>query len=187
RREHYPAPYALIETWRRSGGSLQSRLDAERRSVVKLAGTPTARNLTRVYFLQERLKALGGKRDTGAAGGAPAGGVERLHVIGAGVMGGDIAAWAAYKGLQVTLQDRGQEYIDRALERAQELFARKVKDDAARAAVAARLKADLEGAGLAGADLVIEAIIEDAGAKRSLYAQVEPELRADALLTSNTS
>src|SRR5690606_20207696 len=76
RREHYPAPYALIETWRRSGGSLQSRLDAERRSVVKLAGTPTARNLTRVYFLQERLKALGGKRDTGAAGGAPAGGVE---------------------------------------------------------------------------------------------------------------
>ena len=177
RREHYPAPYSLIETWRRSGGGLQSRLDAERRSVVKLAGTPTARNLTRVYFLQERLKGLGG-RDHG---------VERVHVVGAGVMGGDIAAWTAYKGFQVTLQDRGQPYIDKAIERAQGLFAKKVKDDAKRPEVAARLKSDLEGAGVAQADLVIEAIIEDADAKRGLYAQAEPKLGPGALLSSNTS
>src|SRR5690606_1228823 len=177
RREHYPAPYSLIETWRRSGGGTQARLDAERRSVVKLAGTSTARNLTRVYFLQERLKGLGGKDH----------GVERLHVVGAGVMGGDIAAWSAYRGMQVTLQDREQGYIDKALGRAQELFAKKVKDDAKRPEVAARLKPDLEGAGLAEADLVIEAIIEDADAKRGLYAQVEPKLRDGALLTSNTS
>ena len=177
RREHYPAPYSLIETWRRSGGGLQSRLDAERRSVVKLAGTPTARNLTRVYFLQERLKGLGG-RDHG---------VERVHVVGAGVMGGDIAAWTAYKGFQVTLQDREQPYIDKAIERAQGLFAKKVKDDAKRPEVAARLKSDLEGAGVAGADLVIEAIIEDADAKRGLYAQAEPKLGPGALLSSNTS
>src|SRR3546814_2199368 len=58
---HYPAPYALVETWRRSGGGTQALLAAERKSVVKLAGTPTARNLTRVFFLQERLKGLGGK------------------------------------------------------------------------------------------------------------------------------
>ena len=55
RREHYPAPYALIETWRRAGGGVQRRLAAERRSVAKLAGTATARNLIRVFFLQERL------------------------------------------------------------------------------------------------------------------------------------
>ena len=177
RKEHYPAPYALIETWRRSGGSTQARLDAERRSVVKLAGTPTARNLTRVYFLQERLKGLGGKEH----------GIGKLHVVGAGVMGGDIAAWSAYKGIQVTLQDREQAYIDKALGRAQELFAKKVKDDTRRPEVAARLKSDLDGAGLAEADLVIEAIIEDADAKRGLYAQVEPKLGGGALLTSNTS
>src|SRR5690606_29625274 len=114
-------------------------------------------------------------------------GIERLHVVGAGVMGGDIAAWSAYRGIQVTLQDREQQYIDKALARAQELFARRVKDDARRPEVAARLKSDLEGAGLAGADLVIEAIIEDADAKRGLYAQVEPKLKGEALLTSNTS
>lgn len=177
RKEHYPAPYALIETWRRSGGGIQARLDSERRSVVKLAGTPTARNLTRVFFLQERLKGLGGKDH----------GVSHVHVVGAGVMGGDIAAWAAYKGFQVTLQDREQPYIDSALTRAQELFAKRVKDDAKRPEVAARLKSDLEGAGIANADLVIEAIIENADAKRSLYAQIEPKLDAGALLTTNTS
>ncbi|TYT25602.1 3-hydroxyacyl-CoA dehydrogenase [Luteimonas viscosa] len=178
RKEHYPAPYALIETWRRSGGGIQSRLSAERKSVVKLAGTPTARNLTRVFFLQERLKGLGGKEPHGIA---------HVHVVGAGVMGGDIAAWSAYKGFQVTLQDREQKYIDGALARAQDLFAKKVRDEAKRPEVAARLKSDLAGEGIPGADLVIEAIIEQAQAKRELYATVEPRLEPDALLTSNTS
>ncbi|MGN7725682.1 3-hydroxyacyl-CoA dehydrogenase NAD-binding domain-containing protein [Luteimonas sp. 22616] len=177
RREHYPAPYALIETWRRSSGGTQALLAAERKSVVKLAGTSTARNLTRVFFLQERLKGLGGKDS----------GIKRVHVIGAGVMGGDIAAWSAYKGFEVTLQDREQRFIDGAQVRAQELFAKKVKDEAKRPEVAARLKSDLNGDGIPEADLVIEAIIEQAEAKRELYATVEPRLKADALLTTNTS
>ena len=178
RKEHYPAPYALIETWRRSGGGIQALLKAEQKSVVKLAGTPTARNLTRVFFLMERLKGLGGKDPHG---------ISRVHVVGAGVMGGDIAAWSAYKGFEVTLQDREQKFIDGAMARAQELFARRVKDEGKRPAVAARLKSDLAGDGVADADLVIEAIIERADAKRELYATVEPGLRPDALLTTNTS
>jgi 3-hydroxyacyl-CoA dehydrogenase/enoyl-CoA hydratase/3-hydroxybutyryl-CoA epimerase len=185
RREHYPAPYVLIETWRRSGGGIQSRLAAERKSVVKLAGTPTARNLIRVFFLQERLKGLGGK-DADAAG-RPLAAISRVHVVGAGVMGGDIAAWSAYKGFEVTLQDREQRFIDGAMARAQELFAKKVKDDAKRPEVAARLRSDLVGDGVADADLVIEAIIEQAEAKRELYAALEPRMKSDALLTSNTS
>jgi 3-hydroxyacyl-CoA dehydrogenase/enoyl-CoA hydratase/3-hydroxybutyryl-CoA epimerase len=177
RREHYPAPYALIDTWRRASGGMQSLLAAERRSVSKLAATPTARNLIRVFFLQERLKAQGGN-DSGIA---------RVHVIGAGVMGGDIAAWSAYKGFEVTLADREQRYIDAALLRAQDLFAKKVKDEAKRLAVAARLNGDLAGDGAAAADLVIEAIVEHTDAKRALYAQVEPRMKPDALLTTNTS
>lgn len=174
----YPAPYALISAWERAGGKgLQGRLDAERRAVVKLAGTPTARNLIRIFFLTERLKALG-KGDAG---------IRRVHVVGAGVMGGDIAAWAAYKGFDVTLQDREQRFIDPALQRAQALFEKKVKDPAKRPAVAARLKGDLAGDGVAAADLVIEAIIENPEAKRALYETIEPRLQADALLTTNTS
>jgi len=180
RKEHYPAPYSLISTWERSGGSLRARLDAERRSVVKLASTPTARNLIRVFFLQERLKSQGAKDTT-----LPP--IEHVHVVGAGVMGGDIAAWSAYKGFQVTLQDREQRFIDGALSRAQSLFDKKVKDEAKRIDVAARLKGDLAGDGVQQADLVIEAIIENPDAKRALYQQVEPQLKPDALLTTNTS
>ena len=174
----YPAPYALISTWERSGGAgIRTRLDAERRAVVKLAGSSTARNLIRIFFLTERLKALG-KGESGIA---------RVHVIGAGVMGGDIAAFAAYKGFEVTLQDREQRFIDGALQRAQALFEKKVKDESKRPAVAARLRSDLDGAGVNDADLVIEAIIENPDAKRDLYQAVEPRMKADALLTTNTS
>jgi len=177
RKEHYPAPYAMIETWRRSSGGIQSLLSAERKSVVKLASTPTARNLIRVYFLQERLKGIGGKDH----------GIARVHVVGAGVMGGDIAAWSAYKGFEVTLADREQRFIDAGLARAHDLFAKRVKDDAKRPAVAARLRGDLGGEGVSNADLVIEAIIENPDAKRALYADIEPRLKPDALLTTNTS
>ena len=178
KKDHYPAPYSLISVWERAGGKgIRGRLDAERRAVVKLAGTSTARNLIRIFFLTERLKGLG-KGESG---------IQHVHVVGAGVMGGDIAAFAAYKGFEVTLQDREQRFIDAALGRAQELFAKRVKDAAKRPAVAARLKGDLAGDGVADADLVIEAIIENPEAKRALYETVEPNLKPDALLTTNTS
>ncbi|MEN5061313.1 3-hydroxyacyl-CoA dehydrogenase NAD-binding domain-containing protein [Luteimonas sp. TWI1416] len=181
RKAHYPAPYALVETWKRASGDTRALLSAERRSVVKLAGTSTARNLTRVFFLMERLKGLSGKA------GAQQAPIRRVHVVGAGVMGGDIAAWSAYKGLEVTLQDREQGFIDKAQARAAKLFEKKVRDEAKRPEVAARLRSDLAGDGIAEADLVIEAIIENAEAKRALYATVEPKLGPDALLTTNTS
>ncbi|MDR2872931.1 MAG: enoyl-CoA hydratase/isomerase family protein [Xanthomonadaceae bacterium] len=178
RKEHYPAPYALIEVWRRHGsGGIQARLDAERRSVVKLAGTSAARNLIRIFFLTERLKGLGVKEH----------GIRQIHVIGAGVMGGDIAAWSASKGFNVTLQDREQRFIDSALTRGRALFDKRIKNTDKREAAMARLAGDLEGKGAAGADLVIEAIIENPDAKRELYAGVESRMKSDAILATNTS
>lgn len=178
RKEHYPAPFALIETWRRGGSSLSQRLKLEARAVAKLAATPTAHNLIRVFFLQERLKGLA----SGAAHG-----IERVHVVGAGVMGGDIAAWCALRGFEVTLQDREMKYVQPALDRAKTLFEKKLKTSERIAPVQARLKADVEGNGIAAADLLIEAIYENAGAKEALYRDAEPKLRPDALLATNTS
>lgn len=180
---HYPAPYALIETWKRGGATIDARLKAEAKSVTKLAATPTARNLVRVFFLQERLKGLGGKDGAGM----PATGITNVHVVGAGVMGGDIAAWCAYKGFAVTLQDREMQYVQPALDRAAHLFEKKVKNELKRADTAARLKADVEGAGVANADLVIEAIFENPEAKQALYAKVEETLKPESLLATNTS
>ncbi|ODU48094.1 3-hydroxyacyl-CoA dehydrogenase NAD-binding domain-containing protein [uncultured Aquimonas sp.] len=177
RKAHYPAPFALIETWRRSGGPVESRLVSEAKSVAKLAGTPTAQNLVRVYFLQERLKGLGGKSHD----------IKHVHVVGAGVMGGDIAAWSALRGFETTLQDRSLEQIQPAIARAHTFYEKKLKREDKRAAAIARLNADVDGAGVAKADLVIEAIFENLDAKRALYAKVEENLPANSLLTSNTS
>ena len=178
RPDQYPAPFALIEVWRRGGSSITQRLKLEARSVAKLAQTSTCRNLVRVYFLQERLKGLGAGSQAN---------IQRVHVIGAGVMGGDIAAWCALRGFDVTLQDREMKFIQPALDRAQELFAKRLKTPERIAPVAAKLKADVEGKGIADADLVIEAIFENLQAKQELYRKTEPAMKPGALLATNTS
>jgi 3-hydroxyacyl-CoA dehydrogenase/enoyl-CoA hydratase/3-hydroxybutyryl-CoA epimerase len=178
RREHYPAPFALIDVWKRGGPDIRQRLRLEARSVAKLAETPTAQNLIRIFFLRERLKNQG----TGVEHG-----IEHVHVVGAGVMGGDIAAWTALKGFQVTLQDREMKYVQPALDRARALYEKKLKTPEKIAAAAHRLRADVEGSGVAEADLAIEAIYENADAKRALYATMEPQFQSDEMLASNTS
>ncbi|HRD73482.1 MAG TPA: 3-hydroxyacyl-CoA dehydrogenase NAD-binding domain-containing protein [Aquimonas sp.] len=183
RKAHYPAPFALIETWRRNGGSVESRLLAEAKSVAKLAQTPTARNLVRVFFLQERLKNLGSKDGQGT----PLPNLQRVHVIGAGVMGGDIAAWCALRGFETSLQDQSLAQVQPAIERAHTFYGKKIRQEAKRAAAMARLKADVDGQEVARADLVIEAIYENSEAKRALYAKVEESLPQGSLLSSNTS
>ena len=140
--------------------------------------TATSRNLVRVYFLQNRLKSQGSRT-------APA--VHRVHVVGAGVMGGDIASWCALRGLDVSLQDREMKYIEPALERARRLFEKRIGGDAERAAATARLRADVEGVAAADADLVIEAIYEDLDAKQALYRALQAKLKPGAVLATNTS
>jgi 3-hydroxyacyl-CoA dehydrogenase / enoyl-CoA hydratase / 3-hydroxybutyryl-CoA epimerase len=175
---HYPAPYALIDLWQKHGGSGPRAYEAEALSMAQLLCTPTSRNLVRVFFLQERLKSAG------KSAGEP---MKHVHVIGAGVMGGDIAAWCAARGLTVTLQDRGEEYVAPAMARARKFFEKRYPDPGKREDVLSRLKADVAGSGVAQADLVIEAIFENLDAKRELYARVEPQLKPNAVLATNTS
>ncbi|MGH8328422.1 MAG: 3-hydroxyacyl-CoA dehydrogenase NAD-binding domain-containing protein, partial [Steroidobacteraceae bacterium] len=178
RREHYPAPYAMVDLWARYGAHGAVAFEAEARSIAHLFTTETARNLIRVFLLQDRLKALGGKATVP---------LERVHVVGAGVMGGDIAAWSALRGLSVTLQDRELKLIEPALTRARGLFEKRLHDPAKVAAATARLKADVAGEGAAQADVVIEAIFESLEAKRDLYAALEPRMKPEAILATNTS
>ncbi|HUD97292.1 MAG TPA: enoyl-CoA hydratase-related protein, partial [Woeseiaceae bacterium] len=92
RPDHYPALYAIIDLWRKHGASERTGYEAEARSIAALMCGETSRNLVRVFFLQNRLKSQGNKPSTRVA---------RVHVVGAGVMGGDIAAWCALRGLDV--------------------------------------------------------------------------------------
>jgi 3-hydroxyacyl-CoA dehydrogenase / enoyl-CoA hydratase / 3-hydroxybutyryl-CoA epimerase len=177
-REHYPAPFAILELWEKYGALGLAAYEAEARSISTLMCTPTSRNLVRVFMLQDRLKGLGGESSAQ---------FKHVHVIGAGVMGGDIAAWAAFRGLTVTLQDRSPELIQPALDRAKSFFEKRLKDPAAATEAFARLKMDVAGTGVADADVVIEAIFENIEAKQALYREVEPKLKATAILATNTS
>jgi 3-hydroxyacyl-CoA dehydrogenase / enoyl-CoA hydratase / 3-hydroxybutyryl-CoA epimerase len=178
RPEHYPAPFAIIDLWRAHGARGAAAMEAEASSIARLFLTPASRNLVRVFFLQDRLKALGGRKPPS---------FQRVHVIGAGLMGGDIAAWCAYRGLEVTLQDRDEPTVAAAIDRARAFLNKRCRRPGQAAECAARLTADVGAAGVASADVVIEAIFEDATAKRALYQQVEPRLKPGALLATNTS
>jgi len=178
RREHYPAPYAMIELWARHGASESTGYEAEARSMARLLCTDTARNLIRVFFLQNQLKAQGGKA---------AREIRRVHVVGAGVMGGDIAAWCAFRGMTVTLQDREMKYVEPALKRAARLFDKRLRDESKRRETSERLRADVDGSGVAEADLVIEAIFEDLDAKQALYRDLQAKMKPEAILATNTS
>ena len=179
REAHYPAPYAIVRLWQRHGGAVQERsFELEARSIADLMCGDTARNLVRVFLLQDRLKGLGRK-----ARFKP----RRVHVIGVGTMGGDIAAWCASRGMDVGLQDREQKYVDQARERARTFFEHKLKDPAKVEEAMERLHPDLSGETLADADLVIEAIVEKREAKQGLLREIEPRLGDNALLATNTS
>src|SRR5690606_7952330 len=114
---HYPAPRALLDLWVRHGGRGEAAYVAEAESLGKLLVGRTSKNLVRMFLLRERMRNLAPKETA----------VERVHVVGAGVMGGDIAAWCALRGLDVTVQDRAMEYVRPALERARGLFDRRLK------------------------------------------------------------
>ena len=176
--QHYPAPYAVIDLWQRYGANGADAYQAEARSIANLFSTPTSKNLVRVFLLQDRLKSLGGKTATKAS---------NAHVIGAGVMGGDIATWCAVRGLNVSLQDRAMQYIQPALDRAKVFLEKRYKTETERNQVMQRLHADVDAAQVSGADVIIEAIFENVDAKKALYAQLEPKMKPGAILASNTS
>lgn len=172
---HYPAPRAILDLWSNYGGNpllVPPLIDA-------ILSSQVARNLLRVFHLQERLKGYGK-----AAGLAP---VRHVHVVGAGVMGGDIAVWCALQGMRVTLQDQTLAQIAPVLARAGKLYRRKLRDRRREQAALDRLIPDVAGHGVAQADLVIEAISENLEAKQGLYRQLETRMKPDALLATNTS
>ncbi len=176
--DHYPAPYAMIDRWAENGARGDAAFDAEAHSIAHLFMTPTSRSLVRMFQLQDRLKALAGKATTPP---------KHVHVVGAGVMGGDIAAWCALRGLTVTLQDREQKFIDPALTRASAFFDKRLKDPEKKAEAHARLSADVTGTGVEKTDVIIEAIYENLEAKQQLFKTLAARATPMAVLATNTS
>jgi len=178
RREHYPAPYAILDAWQKYDGDTFLCKDDPSCSLKALVEHPTTRNLIRIFFLQERMKGLAKGVDFKA---------RHVHVVGAGVMGGDIAALCAMRGITVTLQDTAPERLAPAVQRAAKLFERRLRDPRRIRDAMDRLIPDVSGSGAAKADVIIEAIFEDLKAKRELFAKLEAMAKPTAVLASNTS
>lgn len=176
--EHYPAPGALIDLWEEYGSDPEAMRRAEIDSFARLLIGTTAQNLIRVFFLREKLK---------KATKVDAGFVHRIHVIGAGSMGGDIAGWCAFCGLRVSLYDTQLEMIAQAVKKTAELCRSKHRSEAETRDILDRLIPDPDNRGIEQADLIIEAVPEKLEIKRKVYREVEPRMLADAILASNTS
>jgi 3-hydroxyacyl-CoA dehydrogenase/enoyl-CoA hydratase/3-hydroxybutyryl-CoA epimerase len=176
---HYPAPFHALDNWEHIGvDDSKAAYDREAKSCGKLFFSDTCQNLVRVFFLQERLKGLSKESNFKP---------QHIHVIGAGTMGGDIAAWCAAQGLTVTLQDIEPRYIAPAIKRANKLFKDKLKERHLIQAAMDRLIPDVAGNGLSKADVIIEAVVEDLAVKQNIFKMIETKAKPQAILATNTS
>jgi len=194
RREHYPSPYAILDIWVKYDGDALAAPPSDPASIANLLKTPTATNLIRVFKLQERLKSFGRDRVSASGNDEPSESprevrspATHVHVVGAGTMGGDIAAWCALRGLTVTLQDQNAERLSPAMGRAAKLFSDRLRDPLRVRDAQDRLIPDVAGDGVARADIIIEAIFENLEAKQKLFTALEAKAKRTALLATNTS
>ena len=178
REEHYPAPFRLIDLFEQFGDDPISMRIAETEAFAPLMASETSRNLRRVFKLSEMLKDEAPKDSFKP---------RKVHVIGAGTMGGDIAAWCVVSGMQASLQDVDEGQIAKALSRAKRLFKRHLRTPTAINAAVARLIADPKGKHIKHADVVIEAIVEKLEIKQKLFQELEKRIRPGAVLATNTS
>ena len=176
RPDHTPAPFAIIDHVRAHYLDPQSMSDGELDIFPSLLMSDASKGLRRLFDLRDRLRKAG----RGECG------IQRLHVIGAGVMGGDIAAVGALCGFEVSLSDQDEKAIDKALQRARGLYERRL-NAAEITATLARLKADAAGEGIAGADLILEAVAENLEVKKAVFAMIESRAPPDTILATNTS
>jgi 3-hydroxyacyl-CoA dehydrogenase/enoyl-CoA hydratase/3-hydroxybutyryl-CoA epimerase len=177
RPDHTPAPYAITDHIANNAPDATAISAAEKDIFPTMMHSPASKGLRRNFQLSDMVR-RSARGDSG---------ISSLHVIGAGVMGGDIAAVAAMSGLAVTLSDMSAEAVDKALGRAQALYERRLKAPDKIKAAMDRLTADPKGEGVAKADLIIEAVAERLDVKKTVFADVEKKAKSTAVLATNTS
>lgn len=175
--DHYPAPYRLIDNWQEHGGDPNAMQKAEIASFAELLQTDTSKNLIRAFFLRQKLKKNAGDQDA----------IAHVHVVGAGIMGGEIAAWVAMQGKRVTVTDPDETALGEMIRRATEICEDEHKDALETRNTLDRLMPDPEGYGVGKADLVIEAGPEKPKIKAEIFADLAKRMKTGSILATNTS
>lgn len=187
----YPSFTKALEVMERTyGGELKPGLLVEANAFVELALTPQAKNLMGIFFGTEELKKNRGVGPQEAVDFKPAR-IEQIGVIGAGIMGGGIAAVAAKRGMQVRLKDVAMPSIQTALLTAQKLFDRDLKKKKISSSEfnkrRFRITSSTEWTGYSQFPLVIEAVVEKMEVKKQVLQELESLLPENAVIASNTS
>lgn len=173
-RAHTPALFWIYEHFKTHHADPEALTRGEENLFPKMMMSEASHHLRRVFAMTDKVK-------KSARGDAK---ITSVHVIGAGTMGGDIAAVAALRGFNVTLSDMNEAAIDAALERAAGLFAKKSANPEQ---ALSNLKSDPQGRGISQADIVIEAVAENLEIKHAVFKAVEAQAKAGAILATNTS
>lgn len=181
---HYPAPLAALDTLAETLAlPLEEALKVEARTLGRLVVTPESKNLIHVFRLMESAK-----KPATTATPRP---VERVGVLGAGVMGGGIAQLLANRGLHVRLKDIAPGPLGHGLKTARELFDKAVERKRLERREAeqrmALISPTLDYSGFGSVQLVIEAVVERMDVKQRVLREVERAARPGTVLTSNTS
>lgn len=185
---HYPSALRAIAVVQAAWTRPRERaFEIEARALGETAITPECRALVFLYFGREQLKRESGVPGV-AGGGRP---VERVGVLGAGVMGGGIAQLIADREIPVRMKDLEPRFVARGMQAADTIWQKGLKrhrlsrlDYRRRAA---SLTASTTYHGFGHLDLVVEAVAERLAVKRALLAEVEGEIREDAVFATNTS
>jgi 3-hydroxyacyl-CoA dehydrogenase/enoyl-CoA hydratase/3-hydroxybutyryl-CoA epimerase len=184
---HYPAPLRILDILgAHATGPVEASLAAEARAAADLVVAPVSKNLVHVYYLRE-----GARKGAGVAPGTTPREVKTIGVLGAGVMGGGIAHLAADNGIRAYMKDIRHEAVTGGLQHARGRFDKAVeRRKLSRREAAQRMEligGGLEFRGLAGAEVVVEAVVERMDVKRAVLRETEEHVHADCVIATNTS
>ncbi len=181
---HYPAPLEILDVMPKLlGASREKGLALEAAALGRLVTTPISKNLIGLFFQNEAAKKVGTK-DAAAN-------LDRVGVIGAGVMGAGIASLLVRKGYTVRLIDVAAPALATGLGRISAELSKRVKrksmteTEAERAM--ARIAPSTDLSDLAGIDFVIEAAVEDLGIKKKILADLASQSSQPRVFATNTS
>lgn len=193
-RGNYPSPPRAIDVIEQGlGMSVDAACELEAQKFSEVGVTPESKNLIRVFFLREDNRKLTVDAWFPKEQAAPAkpARIQRVGVIGAGVMGSGIAQWISSRGFEVRLRDVKPEFVAKGMQNIAQLYQDGVKRHKLTAIEAshamARVTATTDWTGFETCDLIIEAVVEDIRIKRPVFEQLSKLLRPDAILATNTS
>ena len=183
---HMPAPVTAVKTIQKHATLPRDKaLEAEAKNFVKMAKTPVAEALVGLFLSDQFLKKQAKEWIQ------QSGPVEKTAVLGAGIMGGGIACQSALKKTPILMKDINQQGIDLGLKEAGKLLSKRVAkgklDSAGMGEVLNRIVPTLSYGDFGEVDVVVEAVLEKESVKKAVLAEVEGQVRDDAVLSSNTS